>query len=276
MLLADYAMNDATLRKHLLGKIDGLRDTLVTDRLLAAGMILDWASNAGNFAMDGELARATTDFVQKASAAEAYYDQFLPKKGAVYCAGMALFYDHLLKMFGYESFTINFGDMRDDFLTHVTVIVPVLDDTAWKHLIFDPTFNTTFHDQATGCQLDMFELIDALDGKTLDAVVAVAESTDSRDWISVGPCRFEYDLVLRNVVGDHYVYGRSDDKLTDYMEGIASVLAANEYASDLRGFVQLLRARIFGMGSSTSEAATQDFTRQLQVRGIPLGSASRS
>ena len=132
--------------------------------------------------------QTTMAFVLKASAAEIYYDQFLPNKGAVYCSGLALFYDQLLEMFEYDSFHIDFGDTRDG-LTHTTVIVPVWEGTAWKHYILDPTFNATFHDQASGRQLDFFELIDALDSQAMDNVIAMTESVEPRDWISIEPLK---------------------------------------------------------------------------------------
>ena len=262
-------VTDATLRKQLLNEIDGFEDAMVTDRMLAARMLLNWASNAVNFSVGGALVQATTDFVLKASAAEVYYGQFLAKKGAVYCSGMALFFDRLLKAFGYDSFTIDFGDLGD-WLTHVVVIVPVWDGTGWEHHIFDPTFNTTFHDRATGCQMDVFEVIDALEGDALDGIVALAESLESRDWISIGP-RTQSNLFLRDVMDDRYVYGRDDGTLTHYLERNSRELERNGYACGLGGFVQLMRARIFSIGSSSNPAATQDFARQLEARGIPLG-----
>ncbi len=67
------------LRRQLLEEIDGLADALASDRLRAACLILNWAANAGNYALVDELSQATTSFVQTASAAEAYYDQFLPR-----------------------------------------------------------------------------------------------------------------------------------------------------------------------------------------------------
>ncbi len=263
------ATTDATLRQQLLIEIDGLGDALVTDRMLAARMLLNWASNAGNYAQSSDLAQVTTDSVLKASVAEIYYDQFLPNKGALYCSGMALFYDRLLKMFGYDAFTINFGDLRD-WLTHVAVIVPVSDGTAWEHHIFDPTFNTTFHDRVTGCQLGMFELIDALDTDSMDSVVAHSESMDSRDWISIGPLKESF-FFLRDVVGDRYVYGRSDGRFVDFLDRNTRELAANGYAGGLKGLAQLMRARMFSIGPCGNATATQDFTRQLEARGIPLG-----
>ena len=262
---------DATLRNQLLKEIPSLGDALATDRILAARMLLDWASNAANYAQSSDLAQATTDFVLTASAAEIYYDQFLPNKGAVYCSGMALFYDRVLKAFGYDSFTVNFGDMRN-WLTHVAVIVPVWDGTGWKHHIFDPTFNTTFHDRETGCQLGIFELVDALDGDTMDTVVARSESMDSRDWVSIGSLK-ESHFVLQDVIGDRYVYGRSDGELVDYLERNKREFAANGYAGGLGGLVQLMRARMFSVGSCPSDAAKQDFGNQLMARGIPLGDA---
>ena len=261
------------LKKQLLKEIDGVGGALGTDRLGAARMILNWAANAGNYALGDELSQATTSFVQTASAAEAYYDQFLPRKGAVYCAGMSLFFDQLLKMFGYGSFTVNFGDSRDG-LTHVTVIVPIQDGNAWKHHVLDPTFNITFLDQKTACQFDFFEIIDTLDGGTMDEVGVVAGSIDSRNWMSIGPFREPgHKFVLRDVIGDRYVYKRAEDNrfIDYYLANRAGAFAANEYSTGLRGFVQLMRARLFGLGSSTAADATRDFTNQLQARRIPFG-----
>ena len=265
--------SSSRLRRQILEEIDGVSGALATDRLGAARMILNWAANAGNYALCDELSQATTRFVETASASEAYYDQFLPRKGAVYCAGMSLFFDHLLKMFGYGSFTVNFGDTRDG-LTHVAVVIPIWDGTAWKHHVLDPTFNTTFHDQETACPLDFFQLIDALDGGTMDEVVAVAGSIDSRNWMSTGPFREPgHKFILRDVIGDHYIYERAEDNrfIDYYLANRAGAFAANEYSTGLRGFVQLMRARLFSMGSSTSDDAMWDFTNQLQARRIPFG-----
>ena len=266
-------VTDTRLRKEILAELDGLGDALVSDRLLAARMLLDWAANAGKLAMNAELSQATIPFVQRASAGETYYEQFLPREGAVSCGGIAIFYDRLLKIFGYDSFTIDFGDQRDG-LTHATVVVSFWDGTVWKHHILDPTFNTTLHDRATGCQLDVFELMDALEGDSMDTVVVRAESVDSRDWISIGPRKDPHKdphFFLREVAGERYIYGQTDRGLMDYLERNAAGLAANGYSGGLRGFVQLIRARMFSVGPSTSNSARQDFIDQLQARGIPLG-----
>jgi hypothetical protein len=217
-----------TLAQHIMTEIDGLGKALGTDRLLAARMLLDWTSNAANFAVGGQIATETTQFVAAASAAEIYYEQFLPRRGAVYCGGMAVFYDLVLKTFGYDSFTIDFGDVSDG-LSHVAVNVPVCDGTTLKHYIFDPTFNTTFHDRTSGDQLDFFELIDALDGDMLDRIEVITRSVQGRDWVSIGPL-MESFFGLKEVLGDRYVYGRSDGRLTDYFVRYESLFAANGYA----------------------------------------------
>ncbi len=261
---------DTTLREEILKEIDGLEDALISDRMEAARMLLNWASNAANFsASDNELSAATTSFVQHTSAAEAYYEQFLPKKGAVFCSGMSLFFDHLLKMFGYDSFTIDFGESRNG-LTHATVIVPFRDGASWKHHIFDPTFNATFHDRETGFDLDVFEIIDALDADSIDSVEVIAKDVNSRHWICIGP-RQDSCYALQEVIGNRYIYSRDYGGLAEYLEGTARHLAASGYAGGLRGFVELMRARMFSVKPSPNEAATEDFVGQLRVRGIPLG-----
>ncbi len=90
-----------------------------------------------------------------------------------------------------------------------------------KHYLFDPTFNTTFHDRAGGCQLDFFELVDALDAGGLDRIEVRTRSIQGRDWISIGPL-MESFFGLKEVIGDRYVYGRSDGRLTDYLENCGS------------------------------------------------------
>ena len=263
---------NTTLREELLEEIAGLNEALAADRREAARMLVNWASNAGNFsASDNGLSSATTSFVQHTSAADAYYEQFLPKKGAVFCSGMSLFLDHLLKIFGYDSFTIDFGDARQG-LTHATVIAPFLEATGWKHHIYDPTFNATFHDRDTGVHLDIFEIIDALDTDTIDTVRIVSENVASRRWISIGPCT-DSCYSLEEVIGDRYVYSREYGGLAEYLAGNEGQLVANGYASGLRGFVQLMRARMFSVKPSPNEAASEDFVDQLRERRIPLGDA---
>ena len=47
--------------------------------------------------------------------------------------------------------------------------------------------------------------------------------------------------------------------------------AANGYDPGLRGFVQLMRARMFSHGPCEFRPATDDFANKLKVRGIPFG-----
>ena len=259
------------LERHLLNEIEGLQEALETDRLLAARMALDWASNAANFAVGSQIATETAAAIPGASAGEIYYEQFLPNRGAVFCGGMAEFYDGVLKLFGYDSFTINYGDLRNG-LSHVVVIVPVLDGPAWRHYLFDPTFNTTFHDRASGCQLDFFELVDALRSDSLDWVEVISRSVQGRDWVSIGALKESF-FGLKEVMGDRYVYGRSDGRLTDYIERYKREFAANGYGPGIRGFVQLMRARMFAHGPCDCREATNDFAEKLRARGIPFGPA---
>ncbi len=260
---------DSALEQHLLIEIEDLGEALETDRLLAARMLLDWASNAANFAVGGRIATETAQVIASASAAETYYEQFLPNRGAIFCGGMAGFYDRVLKLFGYDSFTINFGDLRND-LNHVAVSVPIRDGATWKHYVFDPTFNTTFHDRASGRQLDFFELVDAPDAGDLDWMEAISGSVQGRDWVSIGSLKESF-FGLKEVMGDRYVYGRSDGRLTDYFERYKREFAANGYEPGLRGLLQLMRARMFAYGPCECRTATDDFVDKLQAGSIPLG-----
>ena len=128
-----------------------------------------------------------------------------------------IFYDRVLKIFGYDSFTLNFGDMRDG-LSHVATCVPIWDSARHGNITFSIRRSTQrFMTVAGGCQLDFFELIDALDTDTLDKIEVTSGSVQGRDWVSIGALEQSF-FGLKEVIGDRYVYGRSDGRLTDYLE----------------------------------------------------------
>jgi hypothetical protein len=263
------AARDQRLKDELVERIAGLGEALTNDRARAATLLLHWASNAANFAVNSAMEQRTWPRIETASAGEMYYDCFLPREGAGYCSAIAMFYERLLTAFGYEAMSVPFGDSRDG-LTHAVVNVRIPESGPRTGYIFDPTFNATFHDAASGRQLGYFDLVDLCESNAR-AVVASTGSIEARAWLSVGPI-FIANYALREVVGDRFVYSRRGGTLADYLQRCAPMLAAHGYAAGMQGFVQLMKTRVFRLESSADgPPAGDDFLDGLALRGIPFG-----
>jgi hypothetical protein len=262
------AARDQELKDELVERIAGLGEALAGDRARAARLLLHWAANAANFAVNSAMEQRTSPRIQTASAGEMYYDCFLPREGAGYCSAMSMFYERLLTAFGYEAMTVAFGDAHDG-LTHAFVNVRIPESGPRTGYIFDPTFNATFRDAVTGRHLGYFDLVDAGESDEV-AVVAEAGSIEARAWLSVGPIFIE-DCALREVIGDRFVYSRRGGTFADYLQCWAPVLAARGYEAGMRGFVQLMKTRVFHFGFSDGPPAGHEFLEGLALRGIPFG-----
>jgi hypothetical protein len=205
------------------------------------------------------------------SAAALYYDVFPTEQGAGYCGTYALFFDKVLKLFGYDSFTIDIGDIRNG-LSHVTVVVPLQDaHGVWQFYLVDPTYDVTFHDSNTGNYLTYFNLLDALKNQQVGSVTVAQDDLGQRNWLSVGPSSIS-GLSFRFIAANgYYVYGRPGYGLNTWLTSIAGDLTSLGYATGLTGFIQLLQARVFSVGQSLDSSVRQLFIDQVQARGIPMG-----
>ncbi|MDH1109241.1 acyltransferase [Pseudomonas otitidis] len=84
-------------------------------------------------------------------------ESFEAKRNGASCGGFAVFQARLLRMFGYEAFTMDFG-MPGTF-THVTTVVAIGSEDAKRFYIFDPTFNAGLVTVADRMQLDLGEAL---------------------------------------------------------------------------------------------------------------------
>ncbi|WP_083265753.1 MULTISPECIES: acyltransferase family protein [Pseudomonadaceae] len=84
-------------------------------------------------------------------------ESFEAKRNGASCGGFAVFQARLLKMFGYEAFTMDFG--IPGTFTHVTTVVAVGPADAKRFYIFDPTFNAGLVTVADNMQLDLDEAL---------------------------------------------------------------------------------------------------------------------
>jgi hypothetical protein len=265
------ALTTAIFRNAILHNVPSLRHALATNRLEAAHLLDDWTANAVNYALTNPIQEATLPAAVNDSAAILYYDVFQTNQGAGYCGTYAIFFDKVLKLFGYNSFTLDVGDLRDS-LTHTTVIVPIRGTGGtWQFFVVDPTYNVTFHDAGTGNDLTYFDLLNALQSSQVSRVAVQNDNLDQRNWLSDGPSSLP-GLTFRAIsASGYYVYGRPGYGLNTYLDAIAGDLQANGYAPGLTGFLQLLQARIFSVGQSLDPSVAQQFINQVQSLGIPLG-----
>lgn len=84
-------------------------------------------------------------------------ESFEAKRNGVSCGGFAVFQARLLRMFGYEAFTMDFG-MPGTF-THVTTVVAIGSEDAKRFYVFDPTFNAGLVAVADNMPLDLEEAL---------------------------------------------------------------------------------------------------------------------
>lgn len=134
--------DNTDLKKRLLSEIPELEKLLDENRKRAAMLLLNWCSNNSDFTFSSQIEKESSQKVLTQTASKTFYEMFEPDKGGVYCAGFAVFYMKVLKSFGFDALTVDFGEV-DDYLTHVTTIITFIENKVPKHYIFDPTFNMT-------------------------------------------------------------------------------------------------------------------------------------
>src|SRR5262249_54478935 len=150
------------------------------------------------------------------NAADYFYNFYLPNRGGNYCSGYANFYAEVLNLFGIDALQMGFGNLNGN-LTHVTVLVPILDGSSYKYYVFDPTFNCTFHDGSTGQYLTLFDLFDYLQGGRLSDVVVESQSVDTRKWLATAPA-VNTSLVFDSQSGGLYCYRWPGYGLNSYLQ----------------------------------------------------------
>ena len=128
---------DDALRATIRAEVPGLEDTLNSDKLGAAALLVRWAAKESVF---GSPAAGREDpqanaIAMHASAIHALYKREEP----TLCGGAAVFFMKVLGLFGIEAFIVDSG-YSDPPMTHVTTIVPV----GSKFYVIDPTFGGTF------------------------------------------------------------------------------------------------------------------------------------
>lgn len=261
--------NDDDLRNLILTEVPGLEQTLVTDRFEAAVQLLNWTSNNIDLALSQEIHDNTMVGFSSKRASEIYYQIFQPDEGGVWCGGSAVFFNKVARLFDFMSFTLNFGDMRDD-LTHVTCIIAFPHQDAWRYFIFDPTFNFTFRFKNTKGYASVSELIEALTSEKYSEIYIDEKDLAEREYIAIRKDLSRCETLKYE--NDRLLVCSAQNNIRSYFQRHRKELIRNGYSAELPGaYLQLFKKRIFSIGSATEPVVSQNFSNSMQNIGIPVG-----
>ena len=260
---------DDDLRNLILKEVPELDIWLVEDRFKAAVELLNWVANNIDLAISKEIHDMTMVNFSSKQASEIYYQIFLPDKGGVWCGGSAVFFNKVARLFDYDSFTINFGDTRDD-LTHVACIIAFPYRESWRYYIFDPTFNFTFRLRSTKAYASVSDLINKIRSKKYSEIYLDEMGLNKREYIAIkkdmSKCK---QLKYEN---EAYLVCSSNNGIRPYFGRHRRQLIMNGYSAGLpEAYLQLFYNRIFSIGSSNKPEISQIFEQNMANSGIPVG-----
>lgn len=229
------------------------------EKLLA---ILDWVSNNADMTDDRAIMQRATAWMATSASAEAVYAGiYKTDRAGGYCGATALFMATLLRQFGYDALTLDFGDVASH-ATHVTTLVynPF---GQGQFYILDPTFNF-YLTRADG---EWASLDDAL----RHDVTIVTRSVEGRDTLRLASNSLARVQTCRPG-GDPDIVACHDpgDTLDRYFATQAPAMRALGLSGDRSDMLRLLRMRTYGVGLGSAEA--QSALREvLQSAGVPGG-----
>ena len=188
-------LTDRQLKDRILAESPKLGEALGGDPLLAARILLNWTANVVDVS-NADLGALMTRTAQPMSAAQVLQDVWLTDAGGASCAGFASFFSKVLTLFGYESFTMDFG-YEGTPVTHVTTILATRNGAAVDFYVFDPTFNGVYVDGSSGKLVPLGQLLGAT---SRDAKAHRFETAPiRRDYIYEAAKRTELSTVLAAV-----------------------------------------------------------------------------
>ncbi len=266
---------DRQFAELVIAEIPALRGLLDRDRKAAARALMNWTANVVAF---GDGIEAATLLELDMSAAEAYQELWSAHAAGTACGGFADFFAKVLRLFGFDAFTMNIG-YAGTALTHVTTVA-VIDD---EFYLLDPTLNGVYIDTRSG---DLARLEPVLNKPAnrgtayvfqtspiaRDVVIAAADDgTAARLRSTLGINIADCDPVLDRASGRvRHVCARvpydarvSQALWRDQLEGLHL-----QWDNDM--IRSLMRHRVLSL-SATTPAIRQRFLAQLSSHGIPFG-----
>lgn len=244
-----------------------------------ARYLLNWGANIADYDMGKTLQKRAGEIFPGATAAEIYYQYYVPNLAGGYCGSLALFQFKLFQAFGLDAFTVNFGILNPD-MTHVSVVVR--EPSTGRFFLMDPTFNGYYVDASTRSPLDIEALLTvareriAFEDRPLSSRDFLALATEAPEESGIGgirDCKKIASLDGRDVV----LCRRDDTRITQFWKGRTLEAAKKSgITPDEYGFVDLMKRGFFSVGDGLTANARTDFIELLKKHGIPLAGAPSS
>lgn len=265
---------DADLLDLLEREIPGIAELTAEDPLAGARELLNWAAVNGDWTEEPSLERRIYPQVVGNPAGYAYFEIFAKDKGGVFCGGLAVFFNKLLHLYGYDSFVVDFGDPRGG-LTHLTTVVALPDETGERRFyIFDPWLNATFRRGAGREHYPLFAIVDAQRKGGLSDLFVDARSLAERDWhfpLEPTASLWHECEVLKNRMDDFKVCKVPSFTVASFLDGVAASWEAVDVPPRIEGLFTLFQRRIFSASYPSEPASLQAFLDKARARGIPVG-----
>ena len=265
---------DRDLRQQIEKDIPDIKKLVENEPLEAARELLDWVATRGDWTEEPTLERKIYPEVVGNPAGYTYFEIFAEDRGGVFCGGLAIFFNKVLHLFGFDSFVVDFGESRGS-LTHLTTIVTQRD---WfggrKFFIFDPWLNATFRQKDGKSYYPVFEIIDALREARDPRLIVEARSLENRDWhIPITPTRklWHQCEVLKEEADDFKVCKVPSFDVSSFLKGVATSWKSVGISPRIEGLFELFQRRIFGTAYPSEQASLEAFLDDVRERGIPIG-----
>ena len=266
---------DRQFARLVVAEIPTLQGLLDRDRKAAARALLDWTAHVVAF---GDGIEAATSWELDMSAAEVYQELWSTHAAGAACGGFADFFAKVLRLFGFDAFTMNIG-YAGTALTHVTTVA-VIDG---EFYLLDPTLNGVYIDPRSG---DLARLEPLLNKPASgdadyvfrtspiarDVVLAADDGTAARllstFGVSIADCEPVRDRATGRVrhVCAHVPYDPRESQAL-WREQLESLHL--QWDHDM--IRSLMRHCVLSL-SATKPAIRQRFLDQLSSHGIPFGS----
>jgi hypothetical protein len=239
--------------------------------LKKAILLMEWTANKADYTPNPELIPPDFESWPPEKDTFEFFDQ---DKGGVFCGGSAVFLRQILRVFGIDAFTVNFGlpnpigDPRHDF-THVTVVVPI----GAEFYIVDPYFAVTF--ERNGRPLNIKDGIAAAKAGQLQFVKTVQHPLERRDIVGVTP-EIESLCASRRTASSNVLVCKLGQHTQ--FEVIKQLYRRNWETDGIPlesgGIFKLMTKGFFSVGPSTDPSARDRFIAMLRQEGIPLHRAN--
>ena len=221
--------------------------------------LLDWVVRNSLVTCSREIVARSS--VGTLSAAETLYLQYRTYSAAGFCGSVALFNAKVLRLFGYDAFTVDFGELP---VTHVTTIVRLGDG---KFHMLDPMFNAHL-ETASGQPLD---LVTALSLRPED--VRTIEHPTERgvlvSSLSEPMCSMMSEQRSCQPIHNRWQLCRTRYTIANYLAMFRDEWRKIGLDPDRHSIVDLLRKGVF---SETSREGA--FMHALRPFGVPLHKSS--